>query len=315
MRLIAPSLTLAIVLLAAGCGGSSGSTGTIRPAGGSQRPTTSATPRPSASGSPAAAASMQALPDGTRRLLPGHRVVAFYGAAGAPKLGVLGKGSPEQVWPRLARQARAYRGKGPTVMPAYELITYVATSGGGNAAQRVPSSTIKRYAASARRHHALLILDIQPGRGSFLHDAHTLRSWLTRPDVALALDPEWKLHGNEQPAAQIGHTDAAAINAVSSWLDQLTAKLRLPQKLLLVHQFTADMIRDKHDVAQRPHLATVFNMDGFGSRAGKLSKYRLLAKDHRFPIGLKLFYTSDVHMFSAREAARLHPSPDIVDYE
>src|SRR3954470_7345264 len=50
-----------------------------------------------------------ALPDGSDRLFPGHRVVAFYGAAGAPSLGVLGTGSPEEVWPRLARTARHYR--------------------------------------------------------------------------------------------------------------------------------------------------------------------------------------------------------------
>jgi hypothetical protein len=258
-----------------------------------------------------------ALPDGTRRLFPGHRIVAFYGEPGAPALGVLGTRSADGIWPRLAAQAKAYAAGGK-VLPAYEVITYVATGGAGHDGKyafRVPNSTIDAYAAAAKRHHALLILDIQPGRGEFLPDAQALAGWLKLPDVALALDPEWKLHGHQKPEKQIGHTDAASINAVSAWLDQLTAAQRLPQKLLLIHQFTPDMIRNKSQVASRPHLATVFNMDGFGNRADKLVKYRFLAQDKAFPIGMKLFYQADSHMFTPATTLGLHPAPAVVDYE
>jgi hypothetical protein len=259
------------------------------------------------------------LPDGTRRLFPGHRVVGFYGAAGAPALGVLGTGSPDAVWPRLARQARAYRTPdGPTVLPAYELIAFIATSGSGDHgtyAHRVPDATIARYAAAARRHHALLLLDIQPGRGDFLTDAKTLSRWLRRPDVALALDPEWKLHGNELPNQQVGHTSAWAINRVSRWLETLTAAGRLPQKLLLIHQFTRDMITQRWLVKARPHLAAVFNMDGFGSQAAKLSSYRRVAEHSQLPLGIKIFYHYDVNLFTPRQVLSLHPRPVVVEYQ
>jgi hypothetical protein len=330
MRARPLAVAIAVLALAlAGCGGG-GSTGSH--AASQHDPRTAATQgdgtvaSPTAPGNAAAptptpssgtTSAAPTLPDGTRKLFPGHRVVAYYGAAGGPALGVLGSASPNGIWPRLDRQAKAYDRKGTPVLPAYELITYVAagSSGDGSYANRASNATIDRYAAAAHRHHALLILDIQPGRGDFLADAKTLTRWLKRPDVALALDPEWKLQGNEKPLQQIGHTDAATVNSVSSWLDGVTAAAHLPQKLLLIHQFTTDMVRDKAAVVTRPHLAVTFNMDGFGGRAAKLSKYRDLAKDKKFAIGMKLFYKHDVNIFSPRQTIALKPTPDVVDYE
>jgi hypothetical protein len=277
----------------------------------------SASPSVAASASPTASTAVASAPY-TGSLFPGHRVVAFYGAAGAPSLGVLGRHSPEGTWPRLAKQAAAYRSAGTPVIPAYELITYVATGSPGahhDYATRVSDATIASYVKAADAHHALVILDIQPGRGSFLDDAKSLATWLRHPDVELALDPEWKLYGHQKPARQIGHTTATAVNEVSAWLNQLTAAAHLPQKLLLLHQFTLDGIRDKGALATRSHVATVVNMDGFGGRAAKLSKYRYLARDPTFPLGMKLFFHQDVHRFTAKETLALHPAPAVVDYE
>ena len=39
----------------------------------------------------------------------------------------------------------------------------------------------------------LLILDLQPGRASFLHQTKVLHHFLLDPSVSIALDPEWKL--------------------------------------------------------------------------------------------------------------------------
>lgn len=258
------------------------------------------------------------LPDGTRRLFPGHRLVAFYGAAGAPSLGVLGTGSPDEVWPRLRRQARPYRDAPAQVLPTYELITYLATHSRGNQgnySSRIRNHTIRRYVRAARRHDAMLILDIQPGRGRFIDDAKTLRPFLSLPFVGLALDPEWKLYGDQRPLEQIGHTTARQINHVSRWLNRLTKAELLPQKPLLVHQFTEEMVRDKQDVKSRHRLGLVFNIDGFGSKSAKVSKYREFAKDDRFPLGFKLFYDYDHPMMSPREVLRLRPRPVVVEYQ
>jgi hypothetical protein len=258
------------------------------------------------------------LPDGTSTLFPGHRVVAFYGAPHAPGLGVLGTGSPDDIWPRLHRQAKPYATRHHDVMPAYELITYLATGSRGNQgnfSSRLSNRTITHYARAAKRHHALLLLDIQPGRGDFLKDARSLKRWLRLPWVGLAIDPEWKLYGGQMPLSGIGYTTAHDVNRVSHWLGHLTRVNRLPQKLFLVHQFTESMVRNKDAVIARKHLATVFNVDGLGGRAAKIGKYRDFAQDKRFPLGFKLFYDADIGLMSPADVLRLRPRPAIVEYE
>jgi hypothetical protein len=258
------------------------------------------------------------LPDGTRTLLPGHRVVAFYGAPHAPGLGVLGAASPDDIWPRLHRQAKPYETAHTPVMTSYELITYLATGSRGNQgnfSSRLSDRTITHYAQAAKRHHALLILDIQPGRGRFLPDARSLKPWLRLPYVGLAIDPEWKLYGGQMPLSGIGHTSARVVNRVSRWLNHLTRVNHLPQKMFLVHQFTDSMVRDKKAVVARKHLATVFNVDGLGGRAAKIGKYRDFAQDRRFPLGFKLFYDADVGLMDPADVMRLRPRPAIVEYE
>jgi hypothetical protein len=258
------------------------------------------------------------LPDGTDTLFPGHRVVAFYGAPHAPGLGVLGNGSPDAIWPQLRRQSRPYATAHAPVMPAYELITYLATGSPGNQgnfSSRLSDATITHYAHVAKRHHALLILDIQPGRGRFLPDAHSLTRWLKLPYVGLAIDPEWKLYGGQLPLSGIGYTSAPVVNRVSRWLAHLTRANHLPQKLFLVHQFTESMVRNKAAVVTRKHLATVFNVDGLGGRAAKVGKYNDFARDRRFPLGFKLFYDADIDLMSPTDVLRLSPRPAIVEYE
>ena len=258
------------------------------------------------------------LPDGTSVLFPGHRVVAFYGAPHAPGLGVLGVGTADGIWPRLRHQAKPYATAKRPAMPAYELITFLATGSRGNQgnfSSRLPKRVINSYARAAKRHHALLILDIQPGRGDFLTDAKSLAPWLRLPYVGLAIDPEWKLYGSQLPLSGIGHTSARVVNHVSHWLGQLTRVNHLPQKLLLVHQFTESMVTDKARVVSRKHLAMVFNVDGLGGRAAKIGKYREFANNTKFPLGFKVFYDADINPMSPADVLRLRPHPVIVEYE
>ena len=59
----------------------------------------------------------------------------------------------------------------------------------------------------------------------------------------------------------------------------------------------------------------VFNMDGFGGRASKISEYHNLAKDPRFELGMKLFYTQDLNLMKPDQVLRLRPQPDFVVYQ
>ncbi|MBC5823251.1 MAG: hypothetical protein GIW99_12585 [Candidatus Eremiobacteraeota bacterium] len=252
-------------------------------------------------------------------IFPKYRVVAYYGSAATPAMGILGDGSPEQAARRLTSQAKAYDSLGRPVIPALELIATMAQGAPGlHDRYNMPTdgAVVARYLDAARRAKALLIIDVQPGRASFLPEVKRYERFLLQPDVGLALDPEWEMSAGQIPAQTIGHTTAAEVNAVSAYLSNLVQTRHLPQKVLLVHQFIADMVLDRRDVRPRPGLAVTFNIDGFGSRAGKLSKYKALstAKGPFFN-GIKLFYKQDIDMFSARETAGLKPSPNIVVYQ
>jgi hypothetical protein len=259
------------------------------------------------------------LPRGGRAILPGNRVVAFYGAPQDRELGALGIGSPEGAARRLERQARGYRRPGRPVLPAFELIATIASSeagDGGDYSHRQPGRTISSYLRAARRHRALLLLDIQPGRASFMREARAYRRFLEQPDVSLALDPEWSMDAGELPGRQIGSTDAETINEVSRWLSQIVRKGNLPQKLLVVHRFTHDMIENEPALERHPGVALTVNVDGFGDRPNKISKYRSFTRGRRGrPNGFKLFYEEDTNLMRPRDVLRLRPAPDLVVYE
>jgi hypothetical protein len=142
------------------------------------------------------------------------------------------------------------------------------------------------------------------------------RRWLEQPDVSLALDPEWSMEAGEVPGQQIGSTDARTINRVSAYLDGLVRQRNLPQKMLLIHQFTDDMIEDRDQLERRPGVALVRNVDGFGSPEIKKQKYREFTRGpRRTHVGYKLFYREDTDLMSPREVLGMRPQPDIVVYE
>jgi len=258
------------------------------------------------------------LPRGGRRIFPAYRVVGYYGAPQDDALGALGIGTPDQAARRLIRQARPYARARRPVLPALELIAVIANADAGEDGMyrsRQTNKVIRRYLRAARRHEMLLVLDIQPGRSDFFTETTRLRRWLRRPDVGIALDPEWRVSGSEVPGQVIGHVDAREVNATSAWLDQLVARHDLPQKLFIVHQFTDDMVDDTQ-LKRRDGLAMVLNADGFGTKPVKVSKYKAFTRAAAtFEQGFKLFYEEDVGLMKPAEVMRLKPAPDVVIYE
>ena len=78
----------------------------------------------------------------------------------------------------------------------------------------------------------------------------------------------------------IGSVGAREVNATTAWLDQLVTRYKLPQKLLLIHQFTDDMVPEAQ-LKERKGLAYVLNVDGFGTQALKIAKYKSFAAQAR----------------------------------
>jgi hypothetical protein len=259
------------------------------------------------------------LPRGGRSILPERRVVAFYGAPQARELGALGIGSPAQAARRLERQARPYARPGRPVLPAFELIATIVQSDpgeDGDHSVRQPDPTIRRYLRAARRRDMLLILDIQPGYAPFMREVRALRRYLEEPDVSLALDPEWSLSPPVLPGQQIGSTSASVVNEVSAYVSRIVREHRLPEKLLVVHRFTGDMIADEDALRRHPGVALTVNVDGFGDRPNKRSKYREFTRGRRDRHhGLKLFYSEDTNLMQPRHVLGLRPPPELVVYE
>ncbi len=272
-------------------------------------PSPSATPKP-----------LRQLPRGGRTIFPKHTVVAYYGTARTAALGVLGEGTPAQAATRLEKAAAPFGpASGTTVLPAFELVTTVAEAGPGKEGQYtsyLDPGDVQRYLLEARRRKMLLLLDFQPGRADFLDQVKRYERFLLQPEVGVALDPEWKLYGNQRHLRQIGTTDATQINRVSSYLANLTLKNRLPEKLFVIHQFKVFMIRDRDKVVDRPGLATVLHVDGFGTQGEKKETYGILAsRNGQFVNGFKLFYDEDTDLMTPAEAMALRPRPMLISYQ
>lgn len=258
------------------------------------------------------------LPRGGRVLFPRYRMVAYYGNAESSGLGVLGETSPELAARRLATRARQFATRSRPVLPAFELIVTVAQRSpgpDGTYRARTPVALVDRYLKAARRARAYLVLDIQPGRAAFLPEVKYWERFLRQPDVGLALDAEWSMRPGQVPGSVIGSTDAATVNGVSAYLDALTRRHRLPQKLFVLHQFRSEMLPDRASIRARPGLATTFHIDGFGGRQVKRDVYRDLRARRPFWNGFKLFLDEDVDLLSPREALGLRPAPDLVSYQ
>jgi hypothetical protein len=258
------------------------------------------------------------LPRGGTTVLPDYRVVGFYGAPQSDQLGELGIGSAKSAARRLHRVAEPYEKADKPIYPAFELIATIALAGPGSDGKyrkRQPSSVIRDYLRVAKDRRLLLLLDIQPGRSTFIEEVKHLKGFLSNRNVGIAIDPEWNMGPRGVPGERIGHVSAGMVNRVVRFMNRLVRRHDLPQKLLVIHQFTEDMLRNESRIGTPRRVAVVLNADGFGTPSQKRNKYRELAEDEPFHPGFKLFYREDTNLMSPKQVLRLRPRPQFVVYE
>jgi hypothetical protein len=249
--------------------------------------------------------------------LPDERVVAFYGA---PQMGatILGSRSPRAAARRLAAQSDPYAELGTRpVAGAFDLVSVFATAGGGSDGlyrTRQDPDVIRIYLDQARAVGARLVLDIQPGRSSFLAEMRALRPWLKQPDVDLALDPEWNVGRRGVPGRTDGKVGATEVNRVKRALAEIVRENSLPPKLLVVHQFRRGSIRDRSRIAPGRDVQVVLNFDGIGSPRAKSAGYAALSVARLFD-GFSLFYRRDEPLMKPRAVLGLSPEPDFLLYQ
>lgn len=259
------------------------------------------------------------LPGGGRSILPERRVVAHYGSVAGAALGVLGEGTPDEAAAAVVARAAAYDTPERPVLPAFEQIVTVAQRAPGNDgdySNEVDRAAVRTYLEAARRVGAITILDFQPGQSDFLTQVRAWEEFLVEPDVSVALDPEWRMAPGQVPGTTIGSVDAAEVNAVGAYLSDLVQREGLPQKLLVVHQFREDMVRDRETIATPPGLAVTFHIDGFGGQSIKRQVYSRLYPDAGRFAGFKLFLDEDTDVFEPAETFALEPAaPDLITYQ
>jgi hypothetical protein len=254
-------------------------------------------------------------------ILPDYRIVTFYGHPHDPGMGVVGEYEIEPLTEKLREEAANYAAADPSrpVIPGLELIATVA--------QRVPGSdgtyildtdseTLRTYIDFAAEQGMIVILDLQVGRGTVAVEIEKVRDLLARPNVHLAIDPEFAVAEGQIPGEYIGSVSAESISYAQKVLAEISAEHGIPPKLLIVHQFREDMIQGKDELAAIPGVQLVIDADGYGAPELKTAVYNFLVRDEPVEFaGVKLFYGQDVPLMSAQEILALVPAPDVIIYQ
>jgi hypothetical protein len=262
------------------------------------------------------------LPGGGQVMFPGHRLVALYGHPETPSLGALGEQDLPASIALARRMAAEYRPLSSVpVVPAFEIIATVAQGApgaDGTYSYESPVSSLRPWVRAATAAGMYVVLDLQPGRASLLSQAERYQSLLRLPDVGLALDPEWKLQPGQVPLEQIGHVDISEVNSVVRWLAALTARCRLPQKVLVLHQFRLSMIAGEQYLdTSHDDLAMVVHMDGQGTPGVKQDTWNAVtgAAPRGVYFGWKNFFVKDTPMLTPRETMTKLPAPVMISYQ
>ncbi|MGY1607706.1 hypothetical protein [Geodermatophilus sp. SYSU D00700] len=264
------------------------------------------------------------LPAGGQVLFPEHFLVALYGHPGTGALGVLGEQDVDAAVQRARDHAAPYEPLVPdaTVVPAFEIIATVASefpTEGNDYSYEAPLEQLRPWVEAAGAAGLYVVLDLQPGRTDFVTQAELYRPLLELPHVGLALDPEWRLAPNQVHLTQIGSVSIEEVNRVVTWLADLTRENRLPQKLLVLHQFRVDMIPGREQVdLSRDEVAVMVHADGQGPQGSKQDTWRVLqgVGPEGLAWGWKNFYDEDAPMLTPEETiAQVSPRPQLISYQ
>jgi hypothetical protein len=211
-------------------------------------------------------------------ILPGKRIVAFYGNPLSKGMGILGATPPDDMLHKLDAETAAWNRIDPEhpVQPALHLIVLVANAHpgpNGKYRTRHDSAMVERVYGWARSRGALLFLDLQVGRSTLQAELPWIEKFLVRPDVHLGIDPEFSMKNGGVPGQRVGTYDAADVNYAARFLADLVEKHGLPPKILVVHRFTPGGVTNTRQIKLDPRVQIVMHMDGFGAPWVKRDTY------------------------------------------
>ncbi|CAA9549456.1 MAG: hypothetical protein AVDCRST_MAG18-178 [uncultured Thermomicrobiales bacterium] len=257
----------------------------------------------------------------TTSALATHRLVTYYGHPYDDRMGILGEYDPEPMVQKLKEQTAAYTAADPSRpgLCTIELIASVAQGSPGADGlyiARTPKAEIEKFAQLAEKHGCLLMLDIQMGYDTIQNDVNPLLPFLKLPYVHLAIDPEFHVARGEIPGESYGSVSAAEVAWAMQTLGDLVRANNLPDKIVILHQFRADMLPEKDQIKPMPNIDIVVMMDGWGLPTAKTANYNLFVREELIQYGgIKLFYRQDNPLMTPQEVVKLDPPPLIVIYQ
>ena len=259
-------------------------------------------------------------------LLPFNRIIAYYGNFYSKGMGVLGEYPAEIMKQKLAAEVAKWNAADPTtpVIPAIDYIAVTAQASPGKDGKyrlRMPDSQIDYALELAQQVNGIVILDVQVGLSTLQDELPQLQKYLAMPQVHLAIDPEFAMHGGVRPGRAIGSFDAVDVNYAANFLAKLVQENNLSPKILIVHRFTQDMVTHYKQITPLPEVQIVMDMDGWGSPAKKIGTYShvIVPEPVQFT-GFKLFYKNDLFAPSTRimtpsELLQLTPQPLFIQFQ
>jgi hypothetical protein len=259
-------------------------------------------------------------------ILPRKRIVAYYGNPLSKRMGVLGEYRKEEMLSMLKREASRWEAADPShpVQPALHLIAVVAQESPGKAGKYrmlMPDAVVNQVYGWAREANALLFIDIQTGHEDIRTLLPRFETILKNRDVHLGIDPEFNLiKSGAKPGSKVGTYDAADVNYVTGYLAGLVRKYNLPPKVLIVHRFTRNGLTNYGNIALRPEVQIVINMDGWGAPWLKRDSYKsyVVSEPVQFT-GFKLFYHNDTKkgdpLMKPQDVLKLNPKPLYIQYQ
>jgi hypothetical protein len=249
--------------------------------------------------------------------LAANQVLSYYGNPHVPGMGILGELEPEELAARLSAHAEKYDALNGArgVQPAFHIVYASAqpeAGGDGLHLQFLDRRTLRQYIDLACEHGFLVFLDIQVGRSDVATEIRDILPYLEASHVHAALDPEFAMSPGQIPGEDIGSLDAADVNAAQAVLQEFVQRRGLPDKMLVVHQFTDGMITRHELIEDYPDVRLVIDSDGVGPADIKQVKFGWYAAPAEHS-GIKLYFRQDTDLMT--EADVLGLDPDVIIYQ
>lgn len=295
--------------------------------------TASATPTAQPTNTPNAALAayppLPLTPGDPQPYLERFTLVSFYGSAEGAGMGILNFRETPQLLVELGERAAEYQRlldesdqPRKQVLPTFHVIVTIADpwfGEDGNFNHRASPEAIESWLALAEQEGIAVVLDVQPGHAPVQEEFELLRPYLRHPHVHLAIDSEYTMERTpsglyEIPGEVLGSLYAAQINPIQAQLEEIALETGA-NKVLILHQFEDEMLPDKENIVDYPHVELVIDSDGFGG-PDKVRDYQHYASEPGFEYGgFKLYRNWDNPLLSPAEVMGLAPPPAVVIYQ